>query len=102
MNNNSSIHINIDPDIAKLIPEYLENRQRDIRAIEEALGRQDYSAIQELGHSLKGSGGGYGFDLITEIGAALERSAKSQDSISIQEHLQRLIDYLKRLVLHYE
>ena len=36
MNNNSSIHIKIDPDIAKLIPEYLENRQRDIQTIEEA------------------------------------------------------------------
>jgi len=102
MNNNSSIHIKIDPDIAELIPAYLENRQRDIQTIEEALVLQDYSAIQELGHRLKGSGGGYGFDTITEIGAALENSAKSQDSISIQEHLQRLIDYLKRLVLHYE
>ena len=35
----------------------------------------DYAIIRTLGHQMAGTGGGYGFDPITEIGSALEDSA---------------------------
>ncbi len=40
--------------------------------------RGDYATIRTLGHQMAGTGGGYGFDPITEIGGALEESALAQ------------------------
>ena len=36
--------------------------------------------VQSLGHGMKGAGGSWGFQRITDIGAALEQMAESADS----------------------
>jgi hypothetical protein len=46
---------------------------------------------------MKGVGGGYGFDEITEIGATLESAAKLCDGGVIQQQLARLETYLARV-----
>ena len=71
--------IHADPEIADLIPKFLDNRQKDINLIESALEKNDFDAIRMLGHSMKGAGGGYGFDGVTEIGKNLEEAAKEAD-----------------------
>ncbi|TDJ68612.1 MAG: Hpt domain-containing protein, partial [Proteobacteria bacterium] len=56
------IIVNIDPDLEDLIPGFLNNRAHDVRAINDLLDAEDFGAIRLLGHSMKGAGGGYGFD----------------------------------------
>ena len=85
--------VRVDEDLEDLIPGFLENRQEDIRYIRESLGKGDYDTIGRLGHSMKGCGGGYGFDMITDIGASIETAAKGQDSDQIQKWLAEL-EYL--------
>ena len=46
---------------------------------------------------MKGAGGGYGFDPITDIGAAIERAALAADSKVIQAGIEQLADYLARV-----
>jgi hypothetical protein len=46
-----------------------------------------------LGHRLMGDGGSYGFDAISEIGAALEQAATNQDSEKIRRYAGELSDY---------
>jgi histidine phosphotransfer protein HptB len=43
-----------------------------VRAIVAALKKLDYEMIGELGHKMCGTGGGYGFPRITEIGASMD------------------------------
>ena len=62
------IIVHIDVDSEDLIPDFLDNRTEDIRSLTDAIGRQDYETIQRIGHSMKGSGRGYGFDDITDVG----------------------------------
>ena len=52
----------VDDDLQDLIPDYLEGRRKDIAAIRSALERDDLESIRSIGHKMKGSGGGYGFD----------------------------------------
>ncbi len=73
------ILVNIDPDLEELIPGFLENRSKDLTKLQDAMGKADYQVIQSIGHSLKGVGGGYGFDEMSKIGADIESSAKTQD-----------------------
>ena len=66
------IQVVVDSSIEDLIPVYLENRREDIKSISASLAEGEYEPIKILGHSMKGSGGGYGFDGSSEIGQALE------------------------------
>jgi HPt (histidine-containing phosphotransfer) domain-containing protein len=89
--------IRVDPEIAELIPGFLENRRKDIAAMLDAVQRGDFETVRVLGHSMKGAGGGYGLDAITEIGAALEQAAKQLNAAEIQNRVNELSCYLDRV-----
>ena len=94
--------VTIDPDLEPLIPGFLENRQKDVQALTEALNSQAYDTVRSIGHSLKGVGGGYGFAEISEIGAGLEAAAKSQDPADIQAKIDSLQEYLANVEVVYQ
>jgi HPt (histidine-containing phosphotransfer) domain-containing protein len=98
----AKIVIHIDPEIADLIPGFLENRQKDIKSIEEALTKDDFETIRFLGHSMKGAGGSYGFDAITDIGRSLEQAAIVQDAGGIKKSLRELFTYLDCIEVIYK
>ena len=92
----------VDPDLRDLIPGYLENRQRDITTINQALDTSDFGKIRVLAHSLRGSGGGYGFMAISVIGGSIEKAAKEKNPQEIKNHLIELSDFLERVTLVYD
>lgn len=81
----------------QLIPNFLENREKDISKIGESLEKGDFETIERLGHSMKGSGSIYGFDGITELGKAIEMSAKEKNLEGIKNNISELKDYLGRV-----
>ena len=91
------IIVNIDPDLEDLIPGFLSNRAKDVESIVDLLAKGDLEAIRILGHSMKGAGGGYGFDFITEIGDTIERASLAGDIEVIREANDQLADYLARV-----
>ena len=95
------ITIKADPDLADLIPDYLLSRQKDVDILKDAVSRNDFDAIRITGHSMKGSGGGYGFDGLTKIGGAIEEFAKASDSAAINRYIEELISYLARIDVEY-
>jgi HPt (histidine-containing phosphotransfer) domain-containing protein len=95
------ITVHVDPEIADLVPGFLENRRKDIETMGAALKQGDFETIQILGHSMKGAGGSYGFDAITDIGKSLEQAAKDKDIDRIGQSLQELSDYLDRVEVVY-
>ena len=96
------IIVRVDRDLEDLIPGYLENRHKDIKSILVALGREDYDSIRVIGHSMKGSGGGYGFDDITTLGKSIEEAAKNKKYEEIKRHAYELSIYLENIDIIYE
>jgi HPt (histidine-containing phosphotransfer) domain-containing protein len=96
------IIINVDPEIADLIPGFLENRRNDIKAMDVALKQGDFETIRVLGHSMKGAGGSYGFDGVTDIGKSLEDAAKDNNTELIKRSVGELAAYLDRVEVIYE
>jgi HPt (histidine-containing phosphotransfer) domain-containing protein len=88
------IRVTIDPQIKGLVPRFLENTRKKAAMLTEALTRGDWVEIRSLGHQLKGSGGVYGFDRITEIGQALEQAAEASDADGIRRQVEALVYYL--------
>jgi len=94
--------VKIDRDLEDLIPDYLERRRRDITSIREAVEKNDIETIRILGHTMKGSGGGYGFDRITEIGRDIEEAAKAGNKEKILAQANELKQFLTHLEITYE
>ena len=94
--------VRVVSSLAPLVPGFLEGRRRDIDAIAEALERSDYDNVRILGHNMKGSGAGYGFNRITEIGASLEQAAGRRASDEIRARSAELVRYLDDLHVVYE
>jgi len=91
------ILVKIDSALEDLIPGFLENMNKNVGLFREALAGDDIEFCRSRGHNLKGSGGGYGFDRITEIGKVIENAAKAGDKPTISQSVDELEDYLNRV-----
>ncbi len=91
------IKIRVPEYAIQLIPNFLENREKDIKQINESLENGDFETIERLGHSMKGSGSIYGFDGVTELGKTIEMSAKEKNAEEIKNNITELKDYLGRV-----
>lgn len=103
MNNDSGerILVEIDQELMPVVPEYLESRRRDCAEIQRLLASDGMKCIQIMGHRMKGSGGSFGFDEISEIGEALETAAQAADAAGIGSAVKRLEKYLARVSVAY-
>ena len=96
------IIVRVDAELEDLIPGYLENWRKDVETLHDALAKGDYEAIQTVGHTMKGTGGGYGFDTITDIGSSLENAAKEKNALEIRRLMGEHLHYLENVEVVYE
>ncbi len=83
--------------LAERTPAYLENCRLNVIAVLAALDRGDFEAVTIVGHNLRGSGGGFGFQMITDIGAGLEHAADLADGAVSRRWVDELSSYLDHL-----
>ena len=83
--------------VEEAVPLFLEMAREDLENLEEALRKADFGRIRFIGHDLKGSGGGYGFDGVSTIGKLLEDAAKRSDADEARRQVTALTDYLDRV-----
>jgi signal transduction histidine kinase/CheY-like chemotaxis protein len=88
------IQVSVESWLKPVVGGYLEKRRGDVQRLRDALGRGDFATIRTLGHQLTGTGGGYGFEPITEIGSALEESALAGDTVRMSASIEALERYL--------
>ncbi|MBF0199227.1 MAG: response regulator, partial [Planctomycetes bacterium] len=99
---NGTICVKADAQLQNLIPQYLEKRQGDLQSFKDFLTQSAFKEIQALGHKIKGSGGGYGFYGLSEIGAKLEANGRAKNLDQMQNCIDELEDYLNRVEVSYE
>jgi len=92
-----AIPLRVEHKFADLIPAYLLNCRQNVVAMADALDRIDFETVTFLGHQMKGSGGAFGFQAITDIGAALQEASESADAAASRRSLDELSSYLDRL-----
>jgi PAS domain S-box-containing protein len=83
--------------VLELTPAYLENCRLNVIAILAALDCGDFQVVTILGHNMRGSGGGFGFQMITDIGAGLEQAADVADGPQSRRWVGELSTYLDQL-----
>lgn len=95
------ITVSIDADLEEIVPGFLENRRKDVGALQTALQGNDLKTVRLLGHRMKGDGGGYGFDQISAIGDKLEQAAIREDRTVMTQQIAALADFLARVEVVY-
>ena len=96
------ITVKVDKDLEDLIPGFMQRRREDVASIRASLSAGDLDKVRITGHSMKGTGGGYGFDELSQIGSRLEKAAQAGDADAISSLVTRLEDYLDKVVVEYE
>jgi len=84
----------VDECLETLIPRYMKRRASDVDTLRAAARSGGFDEARVIGHSMKGSGGGYGFDPITQIGASIEQAAAAGDENALCEATDALDRYL--------
>jgi histidine phosphotransfer protein HptB len=96
-----TITVEIDREVQSIVPEFLKNRKKDCLLIGGLLEEDHFGEILTLGHRMKGTGGSYGFDDISEIGEVIEEAALATNKEAISRAVLQLADYLERLTVVY-
>ncbi len=92
----------VDADIRDIIPIFLAHRSKDLQTLREAAAQHDFKTVQTIGHRMRGTGSGYGFDGISEIGQCLEEAASEQNQIEINRQIKALTFYLDHLEIVWQ
>ena len=86
--------VEVDEDLSDLVPGFLTHKRAEVATIFEAVTRRDYAAIGSLAHRIKGDGGSYGFNSMTEMGRSLEHAAAMHDDGAVTALARQLLSYL--------
>jgi HPt (histidine-containing phosphotransfer) domain-containing protein len=91
----------VEEDLADLIPLFLTERRRDLEELLAADASSDLAHLRRLGHSMKGTGGSYGFPRVSECGAQIEAAALAGDLEELRAAAGRLAAHLDRVRIVY-
>jgi PAS domain S-box-containing protein len=93
------ITVHTPPEVAGLVPGFLQNRRNEVVVIREALEQGDFKTVAHLAHGMRGAGGSWGFDGISEIGAGMEQAAETADREAALGWLGKLVRYLDEVAV---
>lgn len=86
-------------DIRELVPNFLRNRHKDLKRLDEFLSAGNFTELVRMGHNMKGSGTSYGMPEISDIGRRLEAASQLGDVNEILLLDAELRQYLERVQL---
>jgi HPt (histidine-containing phosphotransfer) domain-containing protein len=95
--NQARVTVEVDPDLIDLIPDFLTRKRADLLKLQGAVESGDLATIATIGHKIKGEGGSFGFNAMSEIGAGLEASGKKGDGASARQLVADLALYLEKI-----
>ena len=81
----------------RMVSEYINKCQAGLPALQTALEGSDFEYLRVYGHRLRGTGGAYGFSVLTEIGGSMEQGARERDEGELRKQVASLEAYLSRI-----
>ena len=86
-----------DPDFEELLEMFADAIPEKRQALEESHRTGEVDQLRTQAHQLKGAGGGYGFQGLSEVAAELENACKANDVDGVGKNLDKLLGYLDRI-----
>ena len=98
----SKIPVTIDIELEDLIPTFLNNREKDVVDIEEAMNKDDFHTVESIAHRIAGNAGSYGFNHLGELGKSMELAAKDSKKEQVSSDLGEMKEYLANIEITFE
>jgi signal transduction histidine kinase/DNA-binding response OmpR family regulator len=95
------IRVVVEPDMRDVVPGYLEKRKTELSNFYAALAAGNLASIQAMAHKMKGTGAGYGFPFLTEIGGKMEVAALQGHTDELRARIDELASWLGNLDVEY-
>lgn len=86
-----------DPDFADIVEIFIENLHKMQARIEDGLKDKNWEMLGDYFHQLKGSGGGIGFPMISEVAGKIGNCIKEQAYDQMQLEIKRFIQICDRI-----
>jgi CheY-like chemotaxis protein len=90
----STTSVPVSEQVLALVPHYLASKHKQIEEARESLISRDFGPIRRFGHNLKGTGRGYGFPAIEELGRQIEKAAAEADVDRVAHQLDALYRFV--------
>ncbi len=86
------------PELRQILGEFIDELPERVAKMKEQLGQNDLPSLRRAVHQLRGAGGGYGFDLITELASRAEETIDEGKAIEeIATRVDDLIALIRRV-----
>ncbi len=80
---------------------YINTFEDKLSTFKEYLEKKDFVSLKNLGHKLKGSGKAFGFEVISEIGRAIEKYAVNKDLNLLEKEFDNLKKVFNKIRTNY-
>lgn len=93
--------VEVDADLADLIPRYLSNRQADLVFARRLLKNGDYLLLAGMAHRIRGTAASYGFEALGTIAEALGAAADERDAEAVRACLRDFEVFVHSVRIEY-
>jgi len=94
---NGKVRVYVNPEVKKLIPKYLSNRKKDVKALRGAVVREDFDWIRNAADMIQEHAAAYGFERLVAIGRQLEIEARRKHKENISRCIEEMKNFLDRV-----
>ena len=94
--------VQADPSFEEIVLDFVDGLSERLKVMEEAVRASDFEALRVAAHRLKGTGGGYGYPILSERAAELERRAKRKKLNDCAKILTDLKSLCERVVVRQD
>lgn len=91
-----------DPDLADLIPSFMQNRRNELTELLTAGGRGDFEFIRRMSHTWKGICRPYGFIHLETLSRQLEEAGEREDAKDVASIMAEMGQYLDNVRVVYD
>ncbi len=88
-----------DPSFSDLVQQFVNGLSDRLRIMEDAIRTADFDSLRTAAHQLKGSGGGFGYPILSERAATVERHARAEAIDGCKSAVDELKGLCNRVVV---
>lgn len=85
-----------------IVQTFVDGLGQRIRTMEQALNQGDFDALKQAAHQLKGTGGGHGYAILSEMAAQVEQDTVNGDLDAVRQDLDELKIIVSRVVVRLD
>lgn len=101
MEHQTQNEVHVEAMLRDLIPNFLNGRKAELEEIKKTIQAEDYEALAQIGHRLKGTSLNYGFTKLGNIALQLELAGKYRNLKNAQEAATEIDDHLQNVSVVY-